>query len=161
MLTAKHANFCFLPPSSSFKWNHLQGLASDVLLVSSLHAPSKPHQSFQHLSMVFSTFCLALKLLFTMKHSIVTQHLRATTIHSYFHHRLKLLFYTAERTGASRRERKCSNFKTVANGLRTMLSRLRIRHSTADSSRSTSSHHAVTCSQSLLHPVHHSWLPSR
>ena len=49
----------------------------------------------------------------------------------------QVLIYTAESTGALRREWKCSNFEMVAKGIRTRLSRLRVRHSTPETPHST------------------------
>ena len=48
----------------------------------------------------------------------------STTVYS------QVLIYTAESTEASWSERKCPNFETVTTGIRTRVSRLRVRHST-------------------------------
>ena len=52
---------------------------------------------------------------------LAMQQLRAKTIHSHFQHHLynQVVIYTAEWTGASRRERKFPSFETVAKGIRT------------------------------------------
>ena len=52
---------------------------------------------------------------------LAMQQLRAKTIHSHFQHHLynQVVIYTAEWTGASRREWKFPSFETVAKGIRT------------------------------------------
>ena len=55
----------------------------------------------------------------------------------------QVLIYTAESTEASWRERKWTNFETAAKGIRTRALSLRVRHSTTELPRSTTTEHII------------------
>ena len=80
---------------------------------------------------------------FSGKNSTISSHAAILTARKLFTHistsvYIQVLIFTAEWTGALWREQKWPNFETAAKGIPTQaLSRLRVRHSTAELLRST------------------------